>query len=57
MKLTDTKYLIICGLLLSVYISIYARNISVSGRMVDKYNGEPLIGACVYAACTDKKTV
>lgn len=55
MKLTDTKYLIICGLLLSVYISIYARNISVSGRMVDKYNGEPLIGACVYAACTDKK--
>lgn len=45
MKLTDTKYLIICGLLLSVYISIYARNISVSGRVVDKYNGESLIGA------------
>ncbi len=55
MKLTDTKYLIICGLLLSMCISIYARNISVSGRVVDKYNGEPLIGASVYAAYTDKK--
>lgn len=55
MKLTDTKYVIICGLLLSMCISIYARNVSVSGRVVDKYNGEPLIGACVYAACTDKK--
>ena len=55
MKLNDTKYMIICGLLLSMCISIYARNVSVSGRVVDKYNGEPLIGACVYAACTDKK--
>lgn len=57
MKLTDTKYVIICGLMLFVCISIYARNVSVSGRVVDKYNGEPLIGACVYAAYTDKKTV
>ena len=55
MKLTDTKYVIICGLLLSMCISIYARNVSVSGRVVDKYNGEPLIGACVYAAYTEKK--
>ncbi len=55
MKLADTKYMIICGLLLSMCISIYARNISVSGRVVDKYNGEPLIGVCVYATCTDKK--
>lgn len=55
MKLTDTKYVIICGLMLFVCISIYARNVSVSGRVVDKYNGEPLIGACVYAAYTDKK--
>ncbi len=55
MKLTDTKYMIICGLLLSVCISVYARNVSVSGRVVDKYNGEPLIGACVYATCADKK--
>lgn len=55
MKLTDTNYMIICGLLLSMCISIYARNISVSGRVVDKYNGEPLIGVCVYATCTDKK--
>ena len=55
MKLTDTKYVIICGLMLLVCISIYARNVSVCGRVVDKYNGEPLIGACVYAAYTDKK--
>lgn len=55
MKLTDTKYVIICGLLLSVCISIYARNISVSGRVVDRYDGEPLIGVSVYAAYTDKK--
>lgn len=55
MKLTDTKYLIICGLLLSVGISIYARNISVNGCVVAKCDGEPLIGACVYAAYTDIK--
>ena len=55
MKLTDTKYVIICGLMLLVCISIYARNVSVCGRVVDKYNGEPLIGACVYAAYTEKK--
>lgn len=55
MKLTDTKYVIICGLMLLVCISIYARNVSVSGHLVDKYNGEPLIGACVYATYTDKK--
>lgn len=55
MKLTDTKYVIICGLMLLVCISIYARNVSICGRVVDKYNGEPLIGACHYAAYTDKK--
>lgn len=54
MKLTDTKYVIIGGLL-SVCISIYARNINVSGRVVDRYDGEPLRGVSVYAAYTDKK--
>lgn len=54
MKLTDTKYVIICGLLLSVCISIYARNVSVSGRVVDKYNGDGLVGVSVYAVFADR---
>lgn len=56
MKLTDTKYMIICGLLLSMCISSYARIINVNGRVVDKYDGEPLIGVSVcipYADRTD----
>ncbi len=54
MRLTDTKYVIICGLLLSVCISIYARNVSVSGRVVDKYNGDGLVGVSVYAVFADR---
>ena len=56
MELTDTKYMIICGLLLSMCISSYAEIINVSGRVVDKYDGEPLIGVSVcipYADRTD----
>lgn len=56
MKLTDTKYMIICGLLLSMCISSYARIINVNGRVVNKYDGEPLIGVSVcipYADRTD----
>lgn len=56
MKLTDIKYMIICGLLLSMCISSYAEIINVSGRVVDKYDGEPLIGVSVcipYADRTD----
>ena len=54
MKLTDTKYVIICGLLLSVCISIYACNVSVNGRVVDKYNGDGLVGVSVYAVFADR---
>lgn len=54
MKLTDTKYVIICGVLLSVCISIYACNVSVNGRVVDKYNGDGLVGVSVYAVFADR---
>lgn len=54
MKLQHTKYLIIYALLLIVYISIYARNINVNGRVVGKYDGEPMIGASVKAMFTDR---
>ena len=54
MKLTDTKYVIICGFLLSVCISIYACNVSVNGRVVDKYNGDGLVGVSVYAVFADR---
>lgn len=54
MKLQHTKYLIIYALLLTACISIYARNINVNGCVVEKYNGEPLIGASIKAMFTDR---
>lgn len=54
MKLQHTKYLIICALLLTVCISVYARNINASGRVVGKYDGEPMIGASVKAMFADR---
>ncbi len=41
MKLTEIKYGIISILLLTMCISIYARNITVCGRMVGEHDGEP----------------
>lgn len=43
MKLQHTNYLIIYALLLTACTSIYARNLNVSGRVVGKYDGEPII--------------
>lgn len=54
MKLTETKYLLICALLLTASISVYARNINVNGRVVGKYDGEPMIGASVKAMFADR---
>lgn len=54
MKLQRTKYLIIFALLLTACISIYARNLNVSGRVVGKYDGEPMIGASVKAMFADR---
>lgn len=55
MKLAETKILLTCTLLLTACISIYARNINVNGRVVGKYDGEPMIGASVKAMFTDRK--
>ena len=52
----DVKYIIVSALLLTICISNYAEIINVSGRVVDKYDGEPLIGVSVcipYADRTD----
>lgn len=54
MKLQCTKYLIIFTLLLTACMSIYARNLNVSGRVVGKYDGEPMIGASVKAMFADR---
>ncbi len=54
MKLADTKYMIICGLLLSMCINSYARIINANGRVVDKYDGEPLIGVSVCISYADR---
>lgn len=54
MKLTKTKYIIV-SILLTMCISIYARNINVNGRVVGKYDGEPMIGASVKVMFTDRK--
>lgn len=48
-----TKYIIV-GILLTVCISVYARNINVNGRVVGKYDGEPMIGASVKAMFADR---
>lgn len=55
MKPTEIKYGIISILLLTMCISIYARNITVCGRVVGKYDGEPMIGASVKAMFADRK--
>lgn len=54
MKLQHTNYLIIYALLLTACTSIYARNLNVSGRVVGKYDGEPMIGASVKAIFADR---
>ena len=56
MKLTETKFLLTCTLLLTACISIYARNLNVSERVVGKYDGEPMIGASVKAMFADRTT-
>ena len=55
MKLQNTKYLIFYALLLTVCISIYAQNINVRGRVVGKYDGEPLVSVIVKAIFANGK--
>ncbi len=55
MKLSGIKYVIISILLLTMCISIYARNIDVCGRVVGKYDGEPMTGASVKAVFADRQ--
>lgn len=54
MKLTITKYIIV-SILLTMCISIYARNINVNGRVVGKYDGEPLVSVIVKAIFANGK--
>ncbi len=54
MKLTEIKYVIISILLLTMCISIYARNITVCGHVVGKHDGEPMTGATVKTMFADR---
>lgn len=55
MKLTKIKYGIISILLLTMCISVCARNLNVSGRVVGKYDGEPLVSVIVKAIFANGK--
>lgn len=51
--MTQTKYIIV-SILLTMCISSYARIINVNGRVVEKYDGEPLIGVSVCIPSSDR---
>lgn len=55
MKLSGIKYVIISILLLTMCISIYAQNINVRGRVVGKYDGDPLVSVIVKAIFANGK--